>query len=375
MGRHRRLALGDRPSGPHRSSPNSWTRCSNSAPSSLRTLASGPGCSPPTERRVARTPSRARDWASASRPPSRSRVTGSCSSGWSATRASTPSRAPPKAESDDSDTRSLARVVRASLHPPSTSPTTQSSGTKHVEEDLVEQGRAGDLPQRPHLDPRRSHVDQEVGDALVLGHVGIGAGQADAPCRPAAPPRSTPSGRRATTRPRPGWPGCDRAARSEPAPGSLNSWHQSNSPRRVGPTQRSVCSGVPWAMMVGSAQAATARLGRRRPASAQTWSITSCSTGPASRPHGAGQCGASSPWSASARRCSAGSSMAAMAATTGSSSGPQRSRPRGAARWSDRRRQPSRATGPSRPAAAPVPPTAGAGWSPGGGGCGRRAPR
>ena len=103
-----------------------------------------------------------------------------------------------------------------------------------------------------------------------------------------------------------------RAARSEPAPGSLNSWHQRSSPRRVGATHRSVCSGVPWARMVGRAQPATARLGRRSPASAQTWSMTSCSTGPASRPHGEGQCGTRRPSSARARRCSSGSSMAAM---------------------------------------------------------------
>ena len=41
-----------------------------------------------------------------------------------------PFEAPPKAESEESETRSLARVVRASCQPPSTSPTTHSSGTK-----------------------------------------------------------------------------------------------------------------------------------------------------------------------------------------------------------------------------------------------------
>ena len=34
-------------------------------------------------------------------------------------------------------------------------------------------------------------------------------------------------------------------ARSEPAPGSLNSWHQVISPRSVGRIQRSCCSWVP----------------------------------------------------------------------------------------------------------------------------------
>jgi hypothetical protein len=45
------------------------------------------------------------------------------------------------------------------------------------EEHLVEQGPAGHLLQRPHLDARLVHVDGEVGDALVLGRVRVGAGQ------------------------------------------------------------------------------------------------------------------------------------------------------------------------------------------------------
>ena len=48
-------------------------------------------------------------------------------------------------------------------------------------------------------------------------------------------------------------------ARSEPAPGSLNSWHHRISPRIVGPIQRSCCSAVPCAMSVGSTQAPTWR--------------------------------------------------------------------------------------------------------------------
>ena len=37
----------------------------------------------------------------------------------------------------------------------------------------------------------------------------------------------------------------DSAARSEPAPGSENSWHQTISPRRVGRRKRSFCSSEP----------------------------------------------------------------------------------------------------------------------------------
>ena len=45
------------------------------------------------------------------------------------------------------------------------------------EEHLVEEGTAGHLAQRAYLDPLRLvHVDGEVGDALVLGHIGVGPG-------------------------------------------------------------------------------------------------------------------------------------------------------------------------------------------------------
>ena len=130
-------------------------------------------------------PSWASDWASASRWPSRSSVTGSWRSGRAATRSSTASSAPPNAESDDSDTRSLAKVVRASFQPPSISPTTQSSGTKQSSK-KTSLNRAAPVISRSGRTsmPGRVHVDQEVGDAPVLGHVGVGPGQADAPVGP-----------------------------------------------------------------------------------------------------------------------------------------------------------------------------------------------
>ena len=46
---------------------------------------------------------------------------------------------------------------------------------------LVELGLAGDLVQRPHLDARRVHVDHEVGHALVLRRIGVGAGDQHPP--------------------------------------------------------------------------------------------------------------------------------------------------------------------------------------------------
>ncbi len=130
---------------------------------------------------MARRPSWARDWASASSAPSRSSVTGSCRVGSAATRSSTPSSAPPKAESVDSETRSLASVVRASRQPPSTSPTTQSSGTKHPSKNTSLNRASPVISRRGRTSmPGDVHVDQKVGDAPVLGNVGIGPGQADA---------------------------------------------------------------------------------------------------------------------------------------------------------------------------------------------------
>ena len=84
-----------------------------------------------------------------------------------------------------------------------------------------------------------------------LGTSGFGAGEAQAPVgelRVARPdllavedPAAVGAGRRA-------W---STAARSLPAPGSLNSWHQSSSAGRISGSQRAFCSGVPCASSVG----------------------------------------------------------------------------------------------------------------------------
>ena len=44
-----------------------------------------------------------------------------------------------------------------------------------------------------------------------------------------------------------------RPARSDPAPGSLKSWHHATCPLRMGGTNRAICSGVPCERMVGAA--------------------------------------------------------------------------------------------------------------------------
>ena len=68
--------------------------------------------------------------------------------------------------------------------PPLSGPTRFSCGHAHVgEEHLVEVAEVlvGELGERPALDARRLHVDDQRADALVLRRVGIGAHEAEAP--------------------------------------------------------------------------------------------------------------------------------------------------------------------------------------------------
>ncbi len=59
-------------------------------------------------------------------------------------------------------------------------------------------------------------------------------------------------------------------ARSDPAPGSLNSWHHPTRPSRIGGTRRSIWSGVPWVRMVGAAMSRPSPPGgRSAPAAAK----------------------------------------------------------------------------------------------------------
>ena len=69
-------------------------------------------------------------------------------------------------------------------HPPALAHLADPIGVGHPhlgEVHLVELGLAGHLAQRPHLHARRVHVQGEVGQPLVLGGVGIGAGHEHAP--------------------------------------------------------------------------------------------------------------------------------------------------------------------------------------------------
>ena len=80
-------------------------------------------------------------------------------------------------------------------------------------------------------------------------------------------------------------PGASSDARSEPAPGSENSWHQNSSPLSSGQSQRSFCSSVPAYMRVGPAHPMPIGLiGRRTPARRSSSSIMSWVSGSASSP-------------------------------------------------------------------------------------------
>ena len=104
--------------------------------------------------------------------------------------------------------RSNISVVLATAQPLLMPP--MAASTRHAdvgEEHLVEHRAAGDLLQRPDLDARLVHVDREVRDALVLGHVGIGPASSMPRSRPGHP-RSTPSARSRPTRRRHEPPWC-----------------------------------------------------------------------------------------------------------------------------------------------------------------------
>ena len=118
------------------------------------------------------------------------------------------------------------------------------------------------------------------------------------------PARSTPSGRCSRQPPSTRSALVRSEARSEPASGSLNSWHQVISPRSVGPTKRSRCSSVPCARMVGAAQAPITRSGRVTPAPAQLLVDQQLLAGESRRGRTASASAArASPVSASRTRC------------------------------------------------------------------------
>ena len=81
-------------------------------------------------------------------------------------------------------------------------------------------------------------------------------------------------------------------ARSDPASGSLKSWHQVISPRSVGPANLSAWAGVPWPRIAGIAQPPMTMSGLARPARSSSSSMTRRAAGAAASPYGGGQAGA-----------------------------------------------------------------------------------
>ena len=99
----------------------------------------------------------------------------------------------------------------------------------------------------------------------------------------------------------------DKPARSEPAPGSENSWHQFISPRCVDGRNRCFWSSLPNAMIDGTRKPAMPSIGRRTRAALNSCAVMICSTGVAERPHGLGRYGITQPPSTIASvRCSDG---------------------------------------------------------------------
>ena len=133
---------------------------------------------------------------------------------------------------------------------------------------------------------------------LCFGAARVGAGQQRAPLRSTARPvvqifwpvmRQPPSTLVALV---------DRLARSDPAPGSENSWHQIISPRKVGGRNRCCCSSVPNATIDGMIHAAMPICGRFTRPAVNSWAMMICSIGSEARPHGLGRCGCTQPPSA-----------------------------------------------------------------------------
>ena len=101
-----------------------------------------------------------------------------------------------------------------------------------------------------------------------------------------------------------------REARSLPASGSEKSWVHSAEPSRMLGSHRCCCSGVPPATMVGPAHPiAIALSGGVTPAAASSSATATWSAASAASPHGSGQCGATSPASASWRPVGSGCSL------------------------------------------------------------------
>ena len=211
-------------------------------------------------------------------------------------------------------TLSLPSVARATVHPPSTGPTTSSSGTNtSLKNTSLNSELAGRHLQRPHLDALGVHVDDHRGDAVVLRGVGVGAHGGEAAlasvgaARPhllaVDQPAAVDAGARGLDA---GGVGAGVGLAEQLAPDDLLV------ERRAHPAGDLVVGGVLDQREDHPAgDAVRPGAGRRR--RANSCSMTSCSTAPASRPHGCGQCGIDvagvdqlrSRWASASRSCDA----------------------------------------------------------------------
>ena len=134
-----------------------------------------------------------------------------------------------------------------------------ASAIRAVEEDLGEVRVAVHLAQGSDVDAGAPEVEPEGRDAAVLGYRGVVAREQEpearvrAPARPhlltVHPPLVAVASR------------VESPARSDPAPGSENSWHQISSPFAIFGSQRAHCSARPWASSVGPTSSRPTRYG------------------------------------------------------------------------------------------------------------------
>ena len=183
-----------------------------------------------------------------------------CTPGWRSPIGPAPRRATPP----PMETRSFIRVVMAMRHPSPSPPRRSTSGMRaSVKNTSLNSASPVIWCSGRTSTPGRVHVDQEAGDALVLGDLGVGAGEEQARSRQWATvvqtfwPLTTHSSPSRTAR-------VARLATSEPAPGSLNSWHQISSPVNRGRRYRFFCSSVPWTPWWGHHPVADDVADRRR---------------------------------------------------------------------------------------------------------------
>ena len=170
-------------------------------------------------------------------------------------------------------TRSAASVLRAIRQPSPRRADHAVVGYEHVvQEDLVEHGPAGDLAQRADVDAGECMSTRKYVSPRCLGAPGRCA-PGRSPSPPPGPATSTPSARSAATRGRLAvvHPTAlvRSEARSDPASGSLNSWHQVISPRSVGPANRSRWAGVPCCTTAAAAQPPMHQVGPVHPGPGQ----------------------------------------------------------------------------------------------------------